>query len=278
MGMGISPLPAHRMRWGEGKNPNHTPQRNKPKPKPKEDAPQCPGHNITIRAQAADWPLLRDRPSSAGQPPARQGQPRLCCSLLFGTCHLLSIWHQHKGPPCPTWQRHGLYSGAGTGPRGSGASTGKKHVNELVPKAKTDSMEEPGCSRHPAGCLAGTRPKGHVNMSAGLSLPIPGRRAAASLPRWGCAGGRQPPTGPWHPLTQPSVPSTLSLLPQGGSQEALASRGAWRTAAQALCCKPVRLCCSRTLRQCGCKAVRGVLSRSPGAPRGQPSRGTALGR
>lgn len=67
MGMAISPLPAHSMGWGEEKKPNQTPQRNKPKPKPKEDAPQCPGHNITIRDQAAARLLLLDWPSSVGQ-------------------------------------------------------------------------------------------------------------------------------------------------------------------------------------------------------------------
>lgn len=65
------------------------------------------------------------------------------------------------------------------------------------------------------------------------------------------------------PSPSPSVPSTLSPLTRGRSREALASLGAWRTVAQVLSCKHVRLGCSKMLRQHGSKAVRSVLSRSP---------------
>lgn len=110
-GVGISPLPANRVRrQREETKPNQTPQRKKSKLK--EDAPQSPGHSTTIRDQAAGWSarsrfLLLDWPSSAGMATSPAGMATISAALFFLALDTCSPFGSSIKSPVPnlagTW-------------------------------------------------------------------------------------------------------------------------------------------------------------------------------
>jgi len=103
-------------------------------------------------------------------------------------------------------------------------------------------------------------PKRRVNMSASSPSLGEGRQRACLVRA--VPGAGSPCQAHGTSVTQPFCPPTLSPLNWGRSRAAVASLGAWRTAARVLSCKHVRLGCSKKLWQRGSKAVRNVLSRS----------------
>lgn len=226
--MGISPLPADRVRrQREEKNPDQIPQRKKPKLK--EDAPQSPGHSTTIRDQAADWSarsrfLLLDWPSSAGMATSS-------AALFFLALDTCSPFGSSIKSPVPNsaetkaLQRSrdripGLWCWHCT--------AGEKLVNELVSKGKDGQRGGawlfPACGASRLS-LCTLVPNACKHVSRPFS-PHPWEKDDSELASSGlCWGPRAPP------ITSASVPSILSPLTSGGSQEALASLEAWRTAA-----------------------------------------------
>lgn len=149
---------------------NQTPQGNKPKPRRMLPKPR-PQHYYQGRSH---------RPTPASCPAQLcGGSRRLHCSLLFGTCHLLPVWHQHKEPLDPAWQQHRPRTAA--------------RVSELAPKVKAG--QHGGARACPCARRSRTACK-HVSRPCPASHP--GSRAQRA-----CRGGVG---GPRHPGTQPLCP------------------------------------------------------------------------
>lgn len=169
---------------------------------------------------------------------------------------MLSIWQQHKEPCAQLGRNMGPTVQQGQDPRTlvlalhSRRETCKQACSQRQRWAAWRALAVPSMWGQQAFPLH-TGPEWHVNMSARPFSPHPWEKDDSEPASSGLCWGPMAP-----PVTSPSVPSILSPLTRGRSQEALASPEAWRMVARVLSCKHVRLGYSKMPWQCGSKAVR----------------------